>query len=91
MASRVNKTGHATEKDRPYVLSAGRCWFKGPLDLGSERLVFIDETWTATDIKGSNTALSSVVALDSTDRGAKSSKRGVKALNFFLQEQLRCP
>jgi transposase len=31
-------------------LAARRWWFKGQLDLDPERLVFIDETWTATNM-----------------------------------------
>ncbi len=31
------------------VLNQRRSWFDGQLDLDPERLVFIDETWTATN------------------------------------------
>jgi len=44
------KTGHAVEQDRADVLSAREDWFDGQLDLDPARLVFIDETWTATDV-----------------------------------------
>ena len=42
------KTGHAIEQDRPDVLRQQQRWFDGQLNLDPERLVFIDETWTAT-------------------------------------------
>ena len=45
------KTGHAIEQDRPDVLSQRHDWFDGQLDLDPERLVFIDETWTATNMR----------------------------------------
>jgi hypothetical protein len=48
--SRGKKAGHAVEQDRPDVLKQRRAWFAGQLDLAPERLVFIDETWTATDM-----------------------------------------
>ena len=41
------KTAHAEEQDRPDVLIQREAWFEGQLDLDPERLVFIDETWTA--------------------------------------------
>jgi transposase len=44
------KTGHASEQDRPDVLKRREEWFEGQLDLDPERLVFIDETWTATNM-----------------------------------------
>ena len=48
------KTGHAAEQDRADVLSAREAWFEGQLDLDPERLVFIDETWTATNMTRSH-------------------------------------
>lgn len=48
------KTGHAIEQDRPDVLSQRRRWFNGEIDLEPERLVFIDETWTATNMTRSH-------------------------------------
>ncbi|WP_242528366.1 IS630 family transposase [Novosphingobium sp. PY1] len=48
------KTGHAIEQDRPDVLRQRRHWFDGQLDLDPERLVFIDETWTATNMTRSH-------------------------------------
>ena len=54
MASRAKKTGHAVEQDRADVLSAREDWFDGQLDLDPERLVFIDETWTATNMTRSH-------------------------------------
>ncbi len=41
---------HATEQDRPDVLKQRKEWFDGQLDLNSERLVFIDETWASTNM-----------------------------------------
>ena len=51
---REKKTGHAAEQDRPDVLKQRRAWFAGQLDLAPERLVFIDETWTATNMARSH-------------------------------------
>lgn len=48
------KTGHAVEQDRPDVLKQRHEWFDGHLDLDPERLVFIDETWTATNMTRSH-------------------------------------
>jgi transposase len=48
------KTGHAVEQDRPDVLKKRLDWFDGQLDLDPERLVFIDETWTATNMTRSH-------------------------------------
>ena len=48
------KTGHAIEQDRPDVLRQRQAWFDGQFDLEPERLVFIDETWTATNMTRSH-------------------------------------
>lgn len=48
------KTGHAIEQDRPDILRQRRGWFDGECDLAPERLVFIDETWTATNMTRSH-------------------------------------
>ena len=48
------KTGHAVEQDRPDVLKRRRDWFESQPDLEPERLVFIDETWTATNMARSH-------------------------------------
>jgi transposase len=48
------KTGHAVEQDRPDVLKKRLDWFEGQLDLDPNRLVFIDETWTATNMTRSH-------------------------------------
>jgi transposase len=48
------KTGHAVEQDRPDVLKQRQDWFDGQFDLDPERLVFIDETWTATNMARSH-------------------------------------
>ena len=53
-AFHAKKTGHAIEQDRPDILSQRRVWFDGQLDLEPERLVFIDETWTATNMTRSH-------------------------------------
>ncbi|WP_091712264.1 IS630 family transposase [Methylobacterium phyllostachyos] len=44
------KTAHATEQDRPDVKAAREAWFEGQPDLDPSRLVFLDETWTATNM-----------------------------------------
>lgn len=48
--TRKKRTGHAAEQDRPDVLRRRRAWFDGQIDLDSERLVFIDETWAMTNM-----------------------------------------
>jgi hypothetical protein len=48
--SRVKKTGHALEQDRPDILKRRRAWFEAQPDLDPERLVFIDETWAKTNM-----------------------------------------
>ncbi|QCI79644.1 IS630 family transposase [Hankyongella ginsenosidimutans] len=48
------KTGHAIEQDRPDVLKQRLDWFEEQIDLEPERLVFIDETWTATNMTRSH-------------------------------------
>jgi transposase len=48
------KSGHAIEQDRPDVLKQRRAWFDYQLDLEPERLIFIDETWTATNMARSH-------------------------------------
>ena len=42
------KSGHASEQDRPDVLSRRQAWFEGQLDLDPARLIFIDETGAST-------------------------------------------
>jgi transposase len=44
------KTRHASEQERPDVLSRRQAWFEGQPDLDPERLVFIDETWASTNM-----------------------------------------
>ena len=44
------KTAHASEQDRPDILKRREDWFESQLDLDPERLVFIDETWTSTNM-----------------------------------------
>ena len=44
------KTAHASEQDRPDVLKRREDWFESQLDFDPERLVFIDETWTSTNM-----------------------------------------
>ncbi|MGV3458137.1 IS630 family transposase [Sphingomonas sp.] len=48
------KTGHAIEQDGPDVLRQRQRWFDGQIDLEPERLVFIDETWTANNMTRSH-------------------------------------
>lgn len=48
------KTAYAIEQDRSDVLRQRRRWFDGQLDLEPKRLVFIDETWTATNLTRSH-------------------------------------
>jgi hypothetical protein len=43
--SRAKKTARASEQDRPDIVKRREDWFEGQLDLGPERLVFIDETF----------------------------------------------
>ncbi|GGD74814.1 hypothetical protein GCM10010990_25610 [Croceicoccus mobilis] len=52
--TRKKKTGHAIEQDRPDVLRQRQHWFDNQLDLEPERLVFIEETWTATNMTRSH-------------------------------------
>jgi len=42
--SRVKKTAHAAEQDRPALMKRREEWFESQLDLDPERLVFIDES-----------------------------------------------
>jgi transposase len=49
-ADAQKKTAHASEQDRPDVLKQREDWFESQLDLNPERLVFIDETWTSTNM-----------------------------------------
>jgi transposase len=44
------KTAHASEQDRADVKAKREAWFDCQLDLDPERLVFIDETWTTTNM-----------------------------------------
>jgi hypothetical protein len=44
------KTAHASEQERPDVKQRREDWFDGQLDLDPDRLVFIDETWTSTNM-----------------------------------------
>jgi hypothetical protein len=44
------KSAHANEQDRPDILKRREDWFDGQLDLDPQRLVFIDETWTSTNM-----------------------------------------
>lgn len=44
------KTGHALKQDRADVLSKRRAWFEAQPELDPGKLVFIDETWTATNM-----------------------------------------
>lgn len=48
--SRVKKSAHASEQDRPDILKRRQQRFDGQLDLDPVRLVFIDETWASTNM-----------------------------------------
>ena len=48
--SREKKTAHASEQDRPDILTRREAWFDGQADLDPDRLVFIDETWASTNM-----------------------------------------
>ena len=45
---------HEVEQDRADVLNGREVWFDGQLDHHPERLVFIDEPWTATNMTRSH-------------------------------------
>ena len=47
------KTGHAIEPDRPDILQQRQEWFDGKIDFEAERFVFIDKTFTATNMSRS--------------------------------------
>jgi transposase len=49
-ADAQKKTAHACEQERPDILMRREAWFEDQLDLDSERLVFIDETWASTNM-----------------------------------------
>ncbi|EFM60170.1 transposase [Brucella sp. BO2] len=49
-AKHAKKTGHAVEQSRPDLLEMRQSWFDKQLGLDPARLVFIDETWTATNM-----------------------------------------
>lgn len=44
------KTAHAAEQDRLDILTRRQEWFDAQPDLDPARLVFIDETWTSTNM-----------------------------------------
>ena len=44
------KTLHASEQERPDVMTRRQAWFDGQTDLDPERVVFIDETWASTNM-----------------------------------------
>jgi transposase len=44
------KSAHASEQDRADILKQREDWFDAQPDLDPERLVFIDETWTSTNM-----------------------------------------
>jgi transposase len=48
------KTAHASEQDRQDVKERREAWFDSQLDLDPEKLVFIDETWTTTNMARKN-------------------------------------
>ncbi|MET3722861.1 hypothetical protein ABIC35_000752 [Sphingomonas trueperi] len=54
MCARLPRTGHAIEQDRPDVLRQRQRCFDGQINLEPERLAFIDESWTATNMSRSH-------------------------------------
>lgn len=48
------KTAHASEQDRADIKERRKAWFDSQLDLDPEKLVFIDETWTTTNMAPKN-------------------------------------
>jgi transposase len=48
------KTAHASEQDRADIKERREAWFDSQLDLDPEKLVFIDETWTTTNMARKN-------------------------------------
>jgi transposase len=48
--TRGKKTAHASEQERPDVKRRREDWFDDQLDLDPDRLIFIDETWTSTNM-----------------------------------------
>jgi transposase len=48
------KTAHASEQERPDILSLRQAWFDAQLDLDPDSLVFIDETWASTNMARRN-------------------------------------
>lgn len=48
------KTAHASEQDRTDIKERREAWFDSQLDLDPEKLVFIDETWTTTNMARKN-------------------------------------
>jgi transposase len=44
------KTAHAAEQERPDILKRRRDWFASQANLDPQRLIFIDETWAATNM-----------------------------------------
>ena len=48
------KTAHASEQDRPDIVKRRQTWFDSQLNLDTEKLVFIDETWATTNMARKN-------------------------------------
>jgi len=48
------KTAHASEQDRADIKEQREAWFDSQLDLDPEKLIFIDETWTTTNMARKN-------------------------------------
>jgi transposase len=48
------KTAHASEQERADIKERREAWFDSQLDLDPEKLVFIDETWTTTNMARKN-------------------------------------
>jgi transposase len=48
------KTAHASEQARADIKEQREAWFDSQLDLDPEKLIFIDETWTTTNMARKN-------------------------------------
>src|SRR5271166_5793626 len=49
-ATLARRLSSASERERPDVLKRREDWFESQLDLDPGRLVFLDETWTSTNL-----------------------------------------
>jgi transposase len=101
--SRSKKSLHAAEQDRPDVAEARRSFIRRQPALNPDRLVFIDETWAATNMvadmagrpaaRGPRLAAigsSAARALESDDPGGRSAhQRDYRAVRLRRRHQRR--